>query len=144
MAGAMASFPIAIKAVLMMIGCWLVSSRDFPARLRAERTLENRKAVLPQMITTLYEDHISLSGEGKMDISYDKIRVLYKDKEYYYLFLGADSACMMEKKTLVPDKLEEFEAFLEKKTGLKWKEYKSFLQMNLTDIRELLSIGKQK
>ena len=35
-----------VQVILLMIGCWLLFSRDFPASVQADRTLEKRKGRL--------------------------------------------------------------------------------------------------
>ncbi len=133
--GALAPIPMIFKVVMMMVGCWFLASRDFSARNRVDLTLEKRKATLPEMKTILYDEHIWLESEGSMSIPYKKIQYLFKDEDYYFMFLSEQSACMIAKDTLFPDRYRDFEHFLEEKTGQTWQEYKSFLQMNLSDLK---------
>lgn len=133
--GAMASIPMILKVILMMAGCWLAASRDFSARNRVDVTLEKRKAALPEMTCTFYEEHIWLEGEGSMRIPYEKIDRLFFDPEYYFLFLSGESACMISRESLGEDKCSEFQKFVQEKTKKEWQEYKSFFQMNIQDLK---------
>ena len=60
------------KALLLLVGAWLLVSRDFPAAVRADRALSERKARLPNMNYSFGPEAVHLSGEGSMDIPYGK------------------------------------------------------------------------
>lgn len=132
------SLPTWAKAVLLLIGAWLLVSRDFPAAVRADKALSERKAKLPDMNYAFGPDTLHLSGEGSMDIPYKKLTRLVEDRQYLYLFLSRNSVCMMEKASVKPDDLMAFAKFLEEKTGLKWQAEKSFLSMSIYDIRRAI------
>ncbi|MBQ6773833.1 MAG: YcxB family protein [Synergistaceae bacterium] len=131
------SMPMWIKALLLLIGAWLVSSPDFPAQVMADKVLSTRKNNLPVMNYEFHEDYITLSGEGSMNIEYKRFKILLEDSEYYYMFMNKDSACMIDKGTLTPHELDKFAAFIETKTGLTFRHEKSLLAMNLQDLRKI-------
>ena len=60
------------KALLLLAGAWLLVSKDFPAAVRADRALSERKARLPNMNYSFGPETVHLSGEGSMDIPYGK------------------------------------------------------------------------
>ena len=127
---------IAFKGIFLLIGAWLVSTPDFPSQIIAEKNLAARKTPLPVMNYEFYNDKLKLSGEGACDISYDKIKILLHDKNYIYLFISKNSACMIDKSTV--ENLDDFMNFIQEKTKSKWYVQKSFLSMNFYDfIREL-------
>ena len=132
------------RAILMLIGAWLVVSGDFPAQLRADRALEQRKAALPVMSYTFFDDHLALSGEGKMDIPYAKIHRLAQEREYLYLFLSRDSVCMLERSTLRPADDGAFLKFMEEKTGQYWRKERGLLSLNLADLILMIRDRNQK
>lgn len=132
------------RAVLLLIGAWLLVSRDFPAAVRADKALTERKARLPDMEYSFWADKIHLSGEGNMDISYKNLTRLVEDRQYLYLFLDRNSVCMMEKASLKPADIMAFASFLEEKTGLKWQAEKPFLSLSLYDIRQALRDMRKK
>ena len=132
------------KALLILFGAWLLVSRDFPAAVRADRALSERKAKLPDMNYGFGPDKVHLSGEGSMDLPYKKFTRLVEDKQYLYLFVSRNSVCMMEKASLKPADLMAFAAFLEEKTGLKWRAEKPFLSMSLYDLRRTLREMREK
>lgn len=137
-AAVVSALPTWGKALLLLLGAWLLVSRDFPAAVRADRALSARKAGLPDMNYGFGADQLHLSGEGSMDIPYRKITHLVEDREYLYLFLSRSSVCMMEKASVKPADIMAFAAFLEEKTGLKWQAEKSFLSMSIYDIRRAI------
>ena len=133
-----AGFPTWAKALLLLAGAWLLVSRDFPAAVRADRALTERKAKLPDMNYSFGPETLRLTGEGSMDIPYQKLTRLVEDKRYLYLFLSRNSVCMLEKDSVKPADIIAFAAFMEDKTGLKWREEKPFLNMSIYDLRQAL------
>lgn len=129
-----AGLPMVAQGVLLLAGCWLMISRDFPGEVRADRTLEARGGSLPTMDYTFYDDRIVLTGEGAMDLPYSRLHRLVEDRGYLYLFLGKKSVCMIDKATVTPGTAEELKAFVAGRTGLTWRQNKSFLSMNLMDL----------
>ena len=130
------SLPTWARALLLLLGAWLLVSRDFPAAVRADKALIERKAKLPNMDYTFYEDRVHLKGEGSMDLPYKKFTRLVEDYEYLYLFVSRSSVCMMEKASIKPPEIMDFAKFLEEKTGLTWRREKSFLSMSIYDLRQ--------
>lgn len=132
------------KTLLLLVGAWLLVSRDFPAAVRADRALSERKAKLPDMSYGFGPDGVHLSGEGSMNLPYKKFTRLVEDKQYLYLFVSRNSVCMMEKDSVKPDDIMAFAAFLEEKTGLKWRAEKSFLSMSIYDLRQTFRDMREK
>lgn len=140
---AFAAMPTWLRALALLLGAWLAVSGDFPAQLRADRALEQRKAALPHMFYTFYGDRLMLSGEGRMDIPYRKLSRLAQDESYLYLFVSRDSVCMLERASLKPEDAEGFMKFLAEKTGLVWRREKGLLSLNLADLILLLRDWKK-
>ena len=143
-AALLAAVPTWARALLLLLGCWLLASRDFPASVRADRALSERKAALPIMKYVFDADKVHLQGEGSMDIPYGKFTRLAEDNEYFYLFVSRDSVCMLERASLQPKQEEAFETFIGEKTGLAWRREKAFLSLNLYDLRQLLRDLREK
>lgn len=139
-----AAIPTWSRAVLLLLGCWFMASRDFPSQIRADRAMQARKATLPDMEYDFSEDHVYVTGEGSMNIKYKKFTRLVQDEKYLYLFLAKDSLCMLERESLRPAGAENFMAFIEEKTGLSWRREKSLLSMNLWDVKQLIKDHKQR
>jgi hypothetical protein len=137
-AAALMSLPVWVKALLLLFGAWFLVSRDFPASVRADKALSERKAALPGMEYVFDQDKVHLTGEGSMDIPYDKFTHLVEDNDYLYLFVSRNSVCMMERASLKPPQIMDFARFLEEKTGLTWRREKPFLSMSIYDIRQAL------
>ena len=127
--------PRAVQIILLLAGCWLIISKDFPPSVRADRALETRKAALPQHVCKFFEKQVELSGEGTINLSYDKFQYLIEDDGYLYLFLGRQSVCMVEKESVEGGSFEELKEFIAGRTGLSWRRNRSLLMMNLTDLR---------
>lgn len=140
----MASIPTVAKILLMALGCWLLVSKDFASVNRAEDALEKRKGNLPVMEYTFYNKDMLLSGEGKMHLKYSSFQRLIEDKDYLYLFQGPNSVCMLEKSSIKPQSPEEFMKFIEEKTGLTWRQNKSLLSMNLSDLMKALKDRRRR
>ena len=130
--------PRPVQILLLLAGCWLIISKDFPAAVRADQVLDNRKAALPLHICSFFEDRVELSGEGSMKLAYPKFQRLIEDEQYLYLFLGRQSVCMVEKDGVEGGSPEELKAFVARLTGLSWQRNRSLLTMNLADLRQAL------
>lgn len=134
-AGLTMDIPRAVQIILLLIGCWLVISKDFPASVRADRALETRKAELPRHVCKFFEKQVELSGEGTINLTYDKFQYLVEDDGYLYLFLGRQSVCMVEKESVEGGSCEALKEFVAGHTGLNWRRNRSLFMMNLTDLR---------
>lgn len=135
----MISFPLIVQGIMIMLGCWLLISMDFPARCKAGLVLEKRAESLPILTSSFYDDHVRLGGEGKMKFTYDKLQYLFEEQEYLYLFLSKDSVIMIDVHTLQPENLNMFKQFIKEKSNLDWNHGKTLLTMTLKDILQLLS-----
>lgn len=137
-------FPMWGKALLLLAGTWLIATKDLPAQAQADKALMQRGAVLPSMSYSFYDDHLRLSGEGSMDLPYEKLSRLVEEDKYLYLFVSQDSVCMLERSSVQPEDDKGLMAFLEEKTGLKWSREKNLLAMNIFDIKQLISDMRKK
>ena len=136
--GLFGGFNQVIQGLLLMAGAWLLVSRDFPPKIRADRTLEERKQPLPVLVSTFYEDRVELSGEGKMTLKYKDFQYIVEERDYFFLFLHKNSACMIDARTLEPDSQEEFKTFVSKKTKLQWQKNISWFNMSLKELIHIL------
>ena len=139
---AFAALPTWARAILLLIGAWVIVSVDLPGQIRADRALEARDAELPQMEYEFHKDQMKVSGEGSMSIPYKKIVKLTEDKYYLYIFMSKNSICMIDKSTIKPKSDKELKEFLASKTKLDWLNEKSFLSMNLADV--ILALRNKK
>jgi hypothetical protein len=136
--GLIGKFPFIIQGILLLTGCWLLVSKDFPSKCKADRALEARKQQLPTVQSTFYEDYVELSSNGKMKIRYNEFEYLLEENEYIFLFLDRDSVCMIVRDTLEPNDYEAFKKFIQNKTTLKWEEHKPFWNMSLMELLQLI------
>ena len=139
---AFSNLPIWAKGILLFIGGWMVVSMDFPAQVRADRVMDVRHGNLPKMEYEFHKDAMKVSGEGSMSIPYKKIERLTEDKGYFYVFMGKDSMCMIDRTTIKPKSADEFKEFLANKTGLPWLNEKSLLLFNLADVILMMDTKK--
>ncbi|MBQ6402759.1 MAG: YcxB family protein [Oscillospiraceae bacterium] len=143
-AAAFLALPTWARVLLLMFGAWFVASGDFPAQIRADRALENRKAALPAMDYAFYNDRMELSGEGAMTIRYKQLTHLVQDESWLYLILARDSVCMIDRESVSPGGAAELMQFLAQKTQLTWRREQGLLSMNLWDLRQILRDRKRK
>ena len=137
-AAILTGIPTWAKVLMLLLGTWLLASGDFPASVRADRALSERKAALPGMDYAFYADRLHLEGEGSMDIPYGKLTRLVEDAAYLYLFVSRDSVCMLERGSVSPPPDTELMQFLGEKTGLPWRKEKAFLSMNIYDFLQMI------
>jgi hypothetical protein len=84
-----------------------------------------------------------LYAQNQDVVTYDKIKMLVEDNGYCYLCLNEQASYMLEKASLGTE-LEKFKAFMEKATGLKWRQPYRFSTFNIKHMMELLTGGTQK
>lgn len=138
--GILFEIPMAVQGIMFMIGCWLLVSKDFPAKCAADEALgvRNKKNLkLPQMTTSFFDNHAELKGEGRMRLEYKRFERLIEDKQYFYLFLAKDSVCMIEKESLQLKDNEKFKEFISEKTGLQWRIIKPWFAMTLYELLKM-------
>lgn len=128
--------PGILKAILIVVGGLILLTRDFSVIGRAQDVTEKRGGNLPVMRYVFYDSDMHLSGEGSMHMAYGRLHRLIEDRDYFYLFQGKGSVCMMEKASLKPRDADALKEFLSGKTGLKWGRTYSLLSMNLFDLRQ--------
>lgn len=144
-AAAFADMHIALKGILLLIGAWFLVGMDFPAAMQADEALEKRKAELPVMKYEFHPDRVSVSGEGSMTITYKKFKKIAYDRDFLYLFVNANSICMVDRSTIRPkDDDLGLMKFISEKTGLLWQQEKSMIFFNLYDLKEMFSDRKKK
>lgn len=127
-----------LQGVLLLAGCLIMVSSDLPASLRADKAADSRKGQLPKNVCTFFNSAMELSGEGAMRLEYSRFQRLVEDSEYLYLFLGRKSVCMIDKAAVTGGTAEELKDFVAQKTGLAWRRGRSFLSMNLADLRQAI------
>lgn len=135
--GIVVTMPIWCRGLLLLVAGWLIAAKDFPAQVRADKSVQDRNGQLPKMSYEFYEGYVTVSGEGSMDIKYKKFKRLVKDASYLYMFISKDSVCMLERESVKPKSDEELMTFVAEKTGLEWKSEKSFLLLNIYDLRDI-------
>lgn len=133
-----------LQGILLLVGCWLLVSRDFPAAVQADKAVDGRKGNLPQNMCTFFKGSLQLSGEGTMRLEYSRFQRLIEDNEYLYLFLGPKSVCMIDKATVEGGSAEDLKEFVAQRTGLSWRRNRSLLSMNLTDLRQALQDHRKR
>lgn len=130
--------PMWAKGILLLFGAWFLVSKSFRAEIRADRAVEARHGALPKMQYKFFEESFRVTGEGSTELKYTKIERLVEDKQYLYVFMGADSVCMIERDSIKPQDTEHFMKFLTEKTNLQWQKDKGILSMTLWDVVNMM------
>ena len=133
------SLPIWGRGAMLLLGTWLAVSVDFPAQVRADKVIQSRKGNFPSFSYEFFGDRIKLSSNynKSMDIPYKNLTKLFFDEKFFYLFISKDSACMIDKAAFNDADTKNFMSFIELKTGLSWQMQKSFLAMNIHDLKKI-------
>lgn len=126
----------ALRSILMLIGCWLVVSTDFPSRMRAEQVIQSRNGQKSRVRYQFTGDSVLIDETGR-SLRYNSIDRLIVDKRCFYLFESPQNAVMVPRNIWAQDKQQRFVDFLSEKTGKEWKQTKSFLSLNLKDLLEM-------
>lgn len=131
-AGVFTSFPMPVRIIGMLIGCWLLASPDFPARIRAEGLIAARKGQKSTVVYHFAEDRFFI--ENGPEYRYGSIDRLIVDKSYFYIFMNRQTAVMVPADGITPADTGAFADFIEKKSGREFRTGKNFLTMNLRDL----------
>lgn len=111
--------PDVVKVLCLFAGCWLITCRDFASRVQAEGVLEKRGGISSN-VSLRFAD-LEIYGDSKLIFSYQEVDKLVEDTDYYYIFKDRQSAVMVPKLGLRPNRLDDFRSFMEKKTNKKWR-----------------------
>lgn len=135
-----------LQSLLIMIGAWLLVSKDFKSKLSAEKSLQEREYELPQMNYEFLDKKFLVDGEGSMIVEYTKIKRLVEDKEYMYIFLGKTAIFMLNKEDINNNNnnnLENLKLSISEKSGLAWESLNSILFINFQRFKRAFSDLKE-
>ncbi len=138
--GVFTSLPMPVKILGMLIGCWLLASPDFPARIRAEGLIAQRGGRKSSVDYHFSEECFYI--ENGPTYQYGGIDRLIVDKKYFYIFINRQTAIMVPADGLSPADTGSFADFIEKKSGKEFKVGKNFLTMNLRDLLGMIKDRK--
>ena len=134
-AGLFAQVPMWAQGLLLLAGCLLFVGRDFPATIQAENVLDARRGALPSDVCTFFSGHMELQeGNAHKKLRYEQLDRLVSDKNYLYLFLGRDTAVMVDKTKITPGTAQEVMDLVAKRSGKRWEAPVSLLTMKLADL----------
>lgn len=135
--GVFGSVPAWCKVLCLLLGCWMMAARDFPARIQAEGVLQSRKGAVSHVKCRLHDGGVDV--ENGMHLDYTEIDRMMEDKDYFYLFKDRQTAVVLPRKTLCPASPERLCLFLERKTGKQWRPANAgLLSINLKDLRQIV------
>lgn len=120
-----------------MVGCWMLASLNYPARMHADRIRDALHGEYPSNQYEFYDGHFVLLAQNRDVINYDRLARLVEDDHYCYLFINREAAYMLEKASL-GDELKAFMAFMEKETGREWTKPYRISTFNLQAMLRLL------
>ena len=116
--------------VFVMVGCFMFTSMDMPARSEADDVKKALGGKYPQNKYEFFDKHFVLYASMQDIINYSRIVKLVEDNQYCYLYIEKEASYMLEKFSL-GNELNEFKAFMSKATGLQWQQPYSFATFNL-------------
>lgn len=126
--------------LFLMIGCWLLTSLNLPAKNQADNIKKALGGQYPANKYEFFDKNFVLYAQNQDVVTYDKIKKLVEDEGYFYLCLNEQASYMLEKASLGTE-LEKFRAFMEKATGLKWRKPYHLSTFNIKNMAELLTGG---
>lgn len=109
--------PLALSLVLMVIGCFLFVSNDFPARMRASRYMKDHQGKPEVRTCRFLDDRIATKEDDKR---YEDIDRLVYDDDYLYIFLSRKDYLTISIRTIVPHDTSELKAMVASKSGKSW------------------------
>lgn len=131
--------PIGILS--MAIGCFLIVSLNFKAKTTADKICKGYAGKLPNLSYVFYADGMCTSQVSDI-VPYSRIIRMIDDGEYLYLYFNRATAFMVDKKTVNGDgSAEGLKIFLKRMTGMDWKKPFSIFKINISMIRDMLSMN---
>lgn len=105
---------------LLMIGCWVFVCGEYPARQSAREILKQMNGAFPTVEFRFQQANFVVRTSKDSGIaSYDDIRRLGENKDYYFLFRGDRNAYIISKRDFSKGSSSEFKDFIEEKTDCK-------------------------
>ena len=122
-----------IGLVMVMVGCFMITSVDMPARMQADEVKKALGGKYPQNRYDFCDGHFVVVAQNQDIINYSRLIRLVEDELYCYLWIGKSASYMLEKHSLGKE-LDGFMAFMEKQTGLVWEKPQKLTGINLSTI----------
>ena len=133
-----------IGLLMVMIGCFMITSVDMPARMQADEIKKALNGKYPRNSYEFYDGHFVILAQNHDIVNYDRVIRLVEDEMYCYLWISRSASYMIEKYSLGKE-LEDFKAFMEKHTGKEWEKPQKLMGVNLgTIIRMFKGEGATK
>jgi len=126
-----------IGLLMVMIGCFMITSVDMPARMQADEVKKALDGKYPQNRYDFYDGHMVVAAKNQDVVSYDRLIRLVEDDLYCYLWISRSASYMIEKYSLGKE-LEGFKAFMEKATGKTWEKPQKLTGINLSTIIRMI------
>lgn len=127
-----------VGILFLMIGCWMLASLNLPAKNQADNVRKALAGKYPANKYEFFDKHFVLYAQNQDIINYSNLIRLVEDEGYCYLCLTVQAGYMLEKASLGTE-LENFKAFMEKATGLKWRKPYRLSTFNIKNMAELLT-----
>lgn len=139
----MANMESVFGILLLMIGCWLLASLNYPAKQNADRIKDALGGQYPSNRYEFFDKHFVLYAQNEDIVNYSRLIRLVEDEQYCYLFIDEQASYMLEKYSL-GDELKAFMAFMEKATGLSWTKPYRLSTLNLKSLIRIYGPGEEK
>lgn len=137
-AAILVDMPTLLQVALLMVGAWLLVSRDYPASAWADKAIAVRAGDLPAIQYKFLDKNLEVENGKKTYIKYNQIQMLIEDKQYLYICESKQSVCMIDKASIQPAKIQEFMDYIEEKTAKSWRKNKLFRHLNLYDLLRMM------
>lgn len=108
---------LVLSLPLMVIGCFLFVSYDFPARMRAQSYIRKHTGKPETKACRFLDDKIATKEEEK---SYKDISRLVYDDNYLYIFFSRKDYIVIAIPTIVPHDTGELKTMVASKSGKAW------------------------
>jgi len=125
-----------IGLLMVMIGCFMITSVDMPARMQADELKKALGGKYPRNNYEFYDGHFVVIAQNQDIINYDRLIRLVEDEMYCYLWISKGASYMIEKYSLGKE-VDAFKAFMEKQTGKEWERPQKLTGVNLGTIIRL-------
>ena len=115
------SFSMFARVVFVLLGSWLLTSSNLPARMIADEMSKHAAGKFPTTEYIFYEDRVTINNSYfQGELLYEDIIYIAKDSDYIYLIVGNRAGHLLVVRDIMPADVDKFFLFIQEKTHKSW------------------------
>ena len=119
--------------IALFVGCVMIANINVIPKRQARDVLQHMGGKFPKSDYRFYEKEFEFN-EKEEAVPYKRLIRLIEDKDFLYLYVGEQSAYMVDKGSVTGGDVSELKTYLEIETGLKWSRPASLMSFKMGDL----------